>query len=92
MVLKNKPQLEKLRAVFRIKTIILDLKVLKSTIQQGAFNAVLSSGVSVDLILAGYDVLISKNNPLAKDEKARKILNLPEPGNWGTKNLFKIRT
>ena len=77
VVLKNKTQLEKLRAVFDIKNYYFGFESFNKHYSAGSIEClVLSSGVSVDLILAGYDVLISKNNPLAKDEKARKILNL----------------
>ena len=90
VVLKNKTQLEKLRAVFRIKNYYFGFESFKKHYSAGSIQCfVLSSGVSVDLMLGGYDVLISKSNPLAEDEKARKILNLPEPGNWGTKNFLK---
>lgn len=52
---------------------------------------VFSSGVSVDLMLGGYDLALSKCNPLVEDDKARQMLGIPAPSFWDNTDLHHLR-
>ena len=84
VVVKDQYQLDKFKALYN--TAVNYIRFEEFALEQSPDRVncvVFSSGVSVDLLLAGYELFLSPGNPLLEDEKARQLLKVAETPTWG---------
>lgn len=92
IVVKDRQQLNKFCSRLKPPKQYLGLEQFMSSYPPGgAVCAVFSSGVSMDLMLAGYDLALSPNNSLVEDDKARQLLDIPDPATWKENYLYPVQ-
>lgn len=92
IVAKDQKQLNKFCSRLKPPKQFIGLEDFVSSYPPGtAVCAVFCSGVSMDLMIAGYDLALSSNNSLVEDEKARLLLGIPDPVCWKNKIFYNVR-
>ena len=92
IVVKDRRQLDKVNTRISTHRYYLGFAEFSSFHPPGTvICAVFSSGVSIDLMLAGYDLALSPNNSLIEDHKARHLLGIPAPSSWNSTSLYHVR-
>lgn len=94
IVVKNKEQLKIFSNKYPVTSFCFGVNEFTSKVSPfDATCVVFSSGVSVDLILQNYKVLISSQNPLMTDDMARQVLEpvLHTSSENSTINLYRVK-
>ncbi|MDA8730280.1 hypothetical protein N9N21_05470 [Alphaproteobacteria bacterium] len=92
VVVKDKKQLDKFNTRHNLSKQYLGVSQFMSIHPPGSVVCiVLSSGVSLDLMLAGYDMALTSNNALVEDEKARQLLGIPAPVSWRNSSTYYFK-
>ena len=94
IVVKNNKQLQVFYKNYRVSSFFYGVNDFISKVSNhDATCIVFSSGVSVDLILHNYNVLVSGRNPLMTDDMARQVLDtvLHTSSETGGVNLYGVK-